>query len=367
MPDAWGTQIPYYCEYGFSGPSVRFAACRQQMQVKIDDYGIARMVPAASEDGILGQESDGSRDCKSPCGRGKRDGGCRAADTAVPAAVSVGTGAQNIVATTFVEPKADSIDSVSPKTSSSGTGECMGGGGGGIDARFLSPSNHGTSLQRHDGADGESLVTLLRKTLAGAKAAGTAAVACVEVTGRCFDDQPLEIVHGEDVELRGVGGEGPEKAALILPGLRIDGGCLRVSNLVICATEENRVNRGHLHCSKCFITSRRGCGICCLQRAKVSLVDCNVSHSLRSGVGVNGKNAEIELRNCNVCQNNFSGLGVNHHARSIVLNGTRFNNNGYHGVWLNTGVSARWLGGEMSGNKRKAKDGPGTLHGYTSS
>lgn len=139
---------------------------------------------------------------------------------------------------------------------------------------------------------------------------------------------------------------------------------MHLSGLALCATEENRVQAAELHCSDCFITARNGCGVLCLQRARVFLIECEVSHCLRSGIGVNGKHAEVELSWCIVRQNNYSGVGVNHQARSIKLRSNRIQENGYHGVWLNAGVTAQWLGGELEDNKLSAKGGPGVLRGF---
>lgn len=213
-----------------------------------------------------------------------------------------------------------------------------------------------SSVVTHSGDDGTTLAEQIR----GLAAAGATRIV-IDVTGNCVEPDPLEIDGGE-VLLRG-SREGA-KARLTIAGLRVTGGSLCLQNLDLCATEENRVQAGQLQCSGCLITSRNGCGVLCLQRAKVFLRDCEVSNCMRSGIGVNGKNTEIELHRCAVSKNNFSGIGVNHQARSITLSGNRIVDNCYHGVWLNTGVVAKWLGGEISGNRLSAKDGPGVLQGW---
>lgn len=186
----------------------------------------------------------------------------------------------------------------------------------------------------------------------------------VDITCNCVETSLIEIERGE-VLLRGSGSGA--KVGLTLAGLRVTGGSLWIQDLAIYATEENQVRAGQLHCSNCQITSRNGCGILCLQKAEVSLTDCEVVHCMRSGIGVNGKNTQIELHRCIISKNNFSGVGVNHQARSITLSDNRIIDNGYHGVWLNSGVVAKWLGGEISGNKLSAKDGPGILQGWDNS
>lgn len=183
----------------------------------------------------------------------------------------------------------------------------------------------------------------------------------IDITSDCVEPDPLEISSGE-VLLRGAR-EG-SKVRITIAGFRVTGGSLCLQNLDIFATEENRVQAGQLQCSDCLITSRNGCGVLCLQKAKVFLTDCEVCNCMRSGIGVNGKHTEIELHRCSVSKNNFSGIGVNHQARSITLAGNRIVDNCYHGVWLNTGVVAKWLGGEISGNRLSGKDGPGVLQGW---
>lgn len=220
-------------------------------------------------------------------------------------------------------------------------------------------------VARHNGTDGVGLVERVRAALASARIAahGFPPAVLVELTCHCEEAEPLEISSGE-VTLRG-SVEGAGKARLALPGVRVtSGGALCLSNLELYCSEENRVQGGLLRCSDCFITSRNGCGVLCLQRARVFLRDCEVTRCMRSGIGVNGKNTEIDLQGCVVSQNNFSGIGVNHQARSITLKGNRIIDNGYHGIWLNAGVVAQWLGGEISGNRLSDKDGPGSLRGF---
>lgn len=209
----------------------------------------------------------------------------------------------------------------------------------------------------YNGTDGKTLAEHIR----AAVASGAARIV-VDVTGDCVEPDPIEIEAGE-ILLRGTSDDGA-RVRLTVTGLRVTGGTLHVQNLLICAVEENRVQSGQLQGSNCLITSRGGCGILCLQRARVFLTDCEVSNCMRSGIGVNGKNTEIELHRCAVSQNNFSGIGVNHQARSITLSQTRVVDNGYHGVWLNTGVVVKWLGGEITGNRLSPKDGPGLLQGW---
>lgn len=221
----------------------------------------------------------------------------------------------------------------------------------------------GGSLITHTGADNVTL----KERVHAALSSGESVV--IDVTADCVETEPLEISHGE-VLLRGPAIEGGSchngaaQVRLQLPGVRVTGGSLCVHRLAMYATEENRVQAGQLRCTDCFITSRNGCGVLCLHRARVFLTGCKVAHCMRSGIGVNGKNTEIELNRCTIAQNNFSGIGINHQARSIILRENRIVDNGYHGIWLNTGVVAQWLGGEISGNKMTSKDGQGKLHGY---
>jgi hypothetical protein len=182
----------------------------------------------------------------------------------------------------------------------------------------------------------------------------------VHVTGNCAELEPLELEAG-DVELCG---SCSETFCLTLPGLRITGGALSIRNLAICATEENRVRAGQLKCTDCSISARNGCGVLCLQKAKVFLTGCEVKNCLRSGIGVNGKHTEIELKGCTISQNNFSGIGVNHQAKSISLAENRISENGYHGIWLNVGVAVKWLSGTMCSNRLVDKGGPGILQGW---
>jgi len=221
--------------------------------------------------------------------------------------------------------------------------------------RLASPSR----AISYNGTDGISLAEHIRLA-----AASGAARVVIDVIGDCVEPDPIEVEAGE-VLLRGPS-EGA-KVRLTVTGLRVTGGSLCLQNLAICATEENRVQSGQLQCSDCIITSRSGCGVLCLQKARVFLTNCEVSNCMRSGIGVNGKNTEIELHRCAVSKNNFSGIGVNHQARSIILSDTRIVDNGYHGLWLNKGVMVRWLGGEISGNRLSAKDGPGILQGWDNS
>jgi len=229
-------------------------------------------------------------------------------------------------------------------------------------------------IVRHSGAEGVSLAEQVRTALAtsAARAAADGGKAdivpkvFVELTGHCDETSALEVSSGE-VTLCGSVGDAGAKARLALPGIRVtSGGALYLRNLDICALEDNRVQAGLLQCSECLITSRGGCGVLCLQRARVFLRDCEVTRCMRSGIGVNGKNTEIDLQGCLVSHNNFSGIGVNHQARSITLRGNRILANGYHGVWLNVGVVVQWLGGEISGNRLSDKDGLGTLQGFVS-
>eukprot|EP00928_Gymnodinium_smaydae_P015814 TRINITY_DN15875_c0_g1_i2.p1 TRINITY_DN15875_c0_g1~~TRINITY_DN15875_c0_g1_i2.p1 ORF type:complete len:267 (+),score=39.23 TRINITY_DN15875_c0_g1_i2:80-802(+) len=223
-------------------------------------------------------------------------------------------------------------------------------------------------------AGGDSEVSLVGR-VREAFAAGACTVV-VEIAADYVEREPLEVLCGE-VVLRGttpaisdgdvdssMGATASSRSCLTIPGLFVRGGSLRVSNLNLCATEENRVQEGSLHCEDCHITSKNGCGILCLQRAKVHLKNCEIARCLRSGVGVNGKHTDLDLHGCTVTQNNFSGIGVNHQARSIVLRQTSITNNQYHGVWLNAGVKARWVDGIMRGNRQGEKAGTGTLLGF---
>jgi len=218
------------------------------------------------------------------------------------------------------------------------------------------PLSSSSSTITYNGTDNGTLVEQIRAAVASG-----ASRLVVDVTCNCVEANSIEVEGGE-VVLRG--SSDGAKVGLTLAGLRVTGGSLWVQNLAICATEENQVRAGQLQCSNCQITSRNGCGILCLQKAKVFLTDCEVVNCMRSGIGVNGKNTEIELHRCAVLKNNYSGIGVNHQARSITLSDNRIVDNGYNGVWLNSGVVAKWLGGEISGNKLSAKDGPGILQGW---
>lgn len=228
----------------------------------------------------------------------------------------------------------------------------------------------------HTGKDGVTLAARIRAALADAKSGGkghAATTVLIDLTGPCTEAEMLEITHGE-VVLRGRTPDADggvvttgDKVRLALLGVRIKGGSLCLEKIELCASEENTVQAGSLRCTDCLITSRNGCGVLCLQKAKVFLKNCEVSHCMRSGVGVNGKNSEIDLHECAIVQNNFSGIGVNHQARSITLRGNRITGNGYHGIWLNAGVTAQWIGGQLSGNKLSDKDGPGVLHDYKDS
>lgn len=202
----------------------------------------------------------------------------------------------------------------------------------------------------------------LHHCVQGALALGTEA--SIELATDCHElDFPLEVKNacltltGSDKH-RG-------RVQLNLRGVRVmNGGTLHLKNLELVASEENRVQDGLLTCTNCIITSRHGCGILCLQKARVRLSNCEISGCLRSGVGVNGKNTEIDIQGCTVCRNNFSGIGVNHQARSVVLRENKICDNGYHGIWLNVGVVANWHGGEMTGNRLSSKDGGGVLRGF---
>jgi len=230
---------------------------------------------------------------------------------------------------------------------------CPAGKGGGTDGGSgCSTAQLRNTAVEHSGADGVALATRIREVLVGAGRA------VIHVTGHCSEAEPLEISSGE-VSLQGCV-EGSGKARLVLPGVRVTGGSLRLDNMELCASEENRVRAGELRCTDCFITSRNGCGVLCLQGANVFLTGCEVAHCMRSGVGVNGKNAELHLSKCVIERNNFSGLGINHQARRIQLTGNRITGNGYHGIWLNVGVVANWVSGDLSGNRLSDKDGPGT-------
>lgn len=210
----------------------------------------------------------------------------------------------------------------------------------------------------HGCSDGVSLADRINA------AVQSCATVIVDVVEDCVESELVELSHGE-VYLRGVPRhDRSSKVRLTLPGFKVTGGILHLTNLHLCATQENTVQMGQLRCVGCYITSRGGCGVLCLQRAKVHLENCEVVRCLRSGMGVNGKGTEIEIRGCDITQNNFSGVGVNHQARSLTLSENRIRDNGYHGVWLNTGVVARWLGGELSGNKLTDKDGDGLLIGF---
>lgn len=224
----------------------------------------------------------------------------------------------------------------------------------------------------HPDEDGISLAERVRRALTSAD--GTHPRVTIQLVGPSItEDEALEVTHGE-VILEGKLTSLSPKASwlkLTLPGLRVTGpeASLSLEKVHLVALEENRVQGGRLHCTDCYICSRRGCGILCLQKAKVSLTDCQVSNCMRSGIGVNGKNTEIDLTRCSLTQNNFSGLGVNHQARSITLQDCRISGNSYHGVWLNAGVVARWLGdgGCLDGNRLEAKAGAGILIGYSES
>eukprot|EP00929_Paragymnodinium_shiwhaense_P040527 TRINITY_DN21150_c0_g1_i1.p1 TRINITY_DN21150_c0_g1~~TRINITY_DN21150_c0_g1_i1.p1 ORF type:complete len:463 (-),score=71.06 TRINITY_DN21150_c0_g1_i1:392-1747(-) len=203
----------------------------------------------------------------------------------------------------------------------------------------------------------------------------------VELLEDCTETEAVDITSG-DVLIRpspaGNGSDSQEVEAsadavaaggsrvqIRLPAFRVSGGgSLSLQNIAVCATEENRVQAGRLSCDGCFVTSRGGCGVLCLQQAKASLVRSCVTRCLRSGIGVNGKGTEISLRGCVVSENGFSGLGVNHAARTIALHDNKFLDNRWAGIWLNRNVVAHWHGGEMAGNKAGSKDGLGTLVGF---
>jgi len=209
-----------------------------------------------------------------------------------------------------------------------------------------------------------SLAERIRTALSTRDSSSPATALVVELTGQnVVEAESLDIGSGQVTIQGGTSGSG--KVRLTLPGVRVTGGSLMLINLHLCATEENRVQAGRLQCNDCYITSRKGCGILCLQKAKLSLTDCEVANCVRSGIGVNGKHTDIELTRCSLTLNNFSGLGVNHQARCMVLRDCRITENGYHGVWLNAGVVARWQGGLLSGNKLADKAGPGTLIGFS--
>lgn len=208
----------------------------------------------------------------------------------------------------------------------------------------------------HSAADG---VTLAQRV--GAALGSGEKCVIVRLRGHCSESEPLDISRG-DVILQGDADSG--RVQLNIPSLRVTGGSLVLQDVALYAAEENQVKTGQLACKNCFITSRNGCGILCLQKAKVFLTGCEIAHCMRSGIGVNGKHTEIELSGCVLKQNNFSGIGVNHQARSISLRQNLIADNGYHGVWLNVGVTVQWMGGEMTGNRLSDKGGPGLLHGY---
>lgn len=211
----------------------------------------------------------------------------------------------------------------------------------------------------HPAADGATLAERVSAAL------GSGQRCVVRLQGDCNEVEPLDI-SGGDVVLRGgmPGGSGDGRARLRIPSLRVTGGSLALQDVALCTAEEIQVKAGQLTCRNCFITSRSGCGVLCLQKAKVFLAGCEIAHCMRSGIGVNGKHTEIELSGCVLKQNNFSGIGVNHQARSIALRQNVIADNGYHGVWLNVGVTVQWMGGEMKGNRLSDKGGPGLLNGY---
>lgn len=227
----------------------------------------------------------------------------------------------------------------------------------------------------HISKDGVSLADRIRDALK------SSVRVVVDIVDDCTESTQVDITHG-DVSLRGAKDDPPEhdawrgaagdrtgaealagsKVRLFLPSFRVHRGTLRLSGLLVVASGENRVQEGQLCCTDCYISSKHGCGILCLQQAKVYLTDSEIAHCMRSGVGVNGKNTQIELRRCTISQNQYSGIGVNHQARSIVLCDNLITENGYHGIWLNTDVVAHMIGGEISGNKLSDIDhGPGVL------
>jgi len=185
----------------------------------------------------------------------------------------------------------------------------------------------------------------------------------VHVMGDCSESMPLEITQGE-VQLHGASVDSKSgKPRLVLPAVKVKKGSLRLDNLELYSSEI-QVEAGSLDCTNCKITSTVGCGVLCLQRARVLLSDCEISRCMRSGIGVNGRNVELHVTRCVVSHNNYSGIGVNHQAKAIALKENSIINNGYHGVWLNDGVVARWFGGEIVGNRLTDKEGRGTLLGY---
>jgi len=221
---------------------------------------------------------------------------------------------------------------------------------------------------RHSQQDGISLLERVQgaQELAAQRAddLGTHPEVVVEVIDHCDEAKALDIKRGE-VTLRGLPqSSDADRIRVELPGLHVTGGALCVSNLQIVASQENRVEAGLLQCCSCALTSQHGCGVLCLQRARVFLRDCEVSKCMRSGIGVNGKNTEIHLQDCVVSKNNFSGLGVNQRPRSMTLQDNRIVGNRYHGVWVNIGVEVTWLGGEISGNRLADKGGQGLLIGF---
>lgn len=213
----------------------------------------------------------------------------------------------------------------------------------------------------HSAADGVTLAERVGAALGGRGEARRCVI--VRLRGHCSESEPLDVSRG-DVVLRGAPDACGARAQLSIPGLRVTGGSLALQDVALCAAEENQVKNGRLACRNCFITSRNGCGILCLQKARVFLTGCEIAHCMRSGIGVNGKHTEVELSGCVLKQNNFSGIGVNHQARSISLRQNLITDNGYHGIWLNVGVTVQWMGGEMTGNRLSDKGGPGLLHGY---
>lgn len=318
------------------------AAPLAEIGLRVDSDGIARIVPGLDSDGIARIV---------PHGLDESDG--------IERRVSAG--------------QSERLSGTSVAATGSGDSTFAAGS-----ASNVGPGRAAAITVRHDEADGVALVERVLKALQEAKsvsesshtrsqkkgprAPGVAAV--IDIPGDCAEAEPLLVGPGDAVTLRS-SREDAHKVRIAIPCVKVSGGgSLTLVGIELCATEENSVKAGELRCTGCKITSRNGCGILVLHAAKLFLSSCEVVGCMRSGIGVNGKNAEIDLESCLISQNNFSGIGVNHQARSITLRGNQIIGNSYHGIWLNNGVVANWLGGDLSGNRMKDKDGPGTLLGY---
>jgi len=224
---------------------------------------------------------------------------------------------------------------------------------------------------RHGSTDELGLGARLQQALEKARQAseqeGSAAkpAVVVDLVDNCAELTSLEITSGEVVLRGALCAEGASRTKLMLAGLRVTGGAsLSLSHLELLVAEDIRVEAARLSCEDCSLRSQGGCGVLCLQRAQLTLRDCQVHRSLRSGIGVNGKNAELDIQRCRIVGNGFSGVGVNQKCRSITLSGNTISGNAVNAIWLNCGVVAHCHGCDLSSNKLGPKGGPGVLHVY---